>query len=191
MYQPVLYITAAIWSGHHSRTTDAVETKAVLACENPVTLDYIATRDIISPHAAFLNPDQDNNTRKQILGCINGGIGTIDPAEYEVITYDFDNPSGINSQSEGKIPDEYFLHQNYPNPFNPYTKIKFALPKPETVKIEVYNLVGQKIETLLKKSMPAGNHKVEFNAQNLSSGIYFYKIEAGEFQDVKKMILLR
>ena len=96
--------------------------------------------------------------------------------------------SSYINQNEPKI---LMLYQNYPNPFNPSTKIKFTLPKPETVKIEVYNIIGQKIETLLNKHMPSGYHEVEFNVQNLSSGIYFYRIEAGEFQDVKKMVLLR
>ena len=85
----------------------------------------------------------------------------------------------------------YFLQQNYPNPFNPFTTIKFTLPKSEPVNIEVYSTLGQRIETLIDKRMPAGYHQVEFNAQNLSSGIYFYKIETGQFHDVKKMILIK
>jgi hypothetical protein len=89
------------------------------------------------------------------------------------------------------ITEEFNLYKNYPNPFNPSTTIEFDLPKSSNVKIEVYNIAGQKIQTLLNKKMSAGSHKVDFNAENLSSGVYFYKIEAGEFQDVKKMILLR
>ncbi len=89
------------------------------------------------------------------------------------------------------LPTEHTLDQNYPNPFNPSTKIKFSLPKQEIVTLEVFNTLGQKIETLLDQHMKAGRHEVEFNAQHLSSGIYFYRIEAGEFQDVKKKILLR
>ena len=88
------------------------------------------------------------------------------------------------------IPDKPKLGHNYPNPFNPSTKIKFSIPKPEHVKIEVYTIIGQKIEILLNKQMPVGYHEVNFNAKNLSSGIYLYKIEAGEFQDVKKMVLI-
>ncbi len=103
MYSPVLYITSAMWSGHSSRTGDATETKTVLACENPVTLDYVACRDVISPYASYLDPDQDNNTRKQILGCISGGIGTIDPAAFEVISYDFDNPTVNRLDIDRKI----------------------------------------------------------------------------------------
>jgi hypothetical protein len=88
-------------------------------------------------------------------------------------------------------PIEFVLKQNYPNPFNPSTKINYDLPKPENVKIEVYNTLGQRIETLLNKSMPAGYHEIDFKAHNLPSAIYFYRIQAGEFQNVKKMILLR
>lgn len=89
------------------------------------------------------------------------------------------------------IPGKFSLYQNYPNPFNPSTTIEYDLPKSADVKIEVFNIAGQKIRTLLNEKMAAGSHQVEFNAQNLSSGIYFYKIEAGKFQDVKKMILLK
>jgi len=85
----------------------------------------------------------------------------------------------------------FSLSQNHPNPFNPSTTIVFDLPKSSNVTIEVYNVAGQKIQTLLNKKMQAGNHQVEFYAKDLSSGLYFYRIEAGEFQDVKKMILLR
>ena len=71
------------------------------------------------------------------------------------------------------------------------TKIKYIIPKSEIVKIEIFNLIGQKITTLLNKQMPAGSHEIEFNGQYLSSGIYYYKIEAGKYQEVRKMILLQ
>jgi hypothetical protein len=83
------------------------------------------------------------------------------------------------------------LSQNYPNPFNSSTKIKFDLKKPAHVKITIYNILGKKIETLLNKPMTADYHEVEFNANHLASGIYFYQIQAGEFHQVKKMIFLR
>ena len=105
MYPPVLYITAAMWSGWYSRTGDAVETKTVLACDNPVTLDYISARDVISPYASFLNPDQDSHTRSQILGCAGQGIGTLNPSEYEVITYDFNRPTANRLDVDRKIRD--------------------------------------------------------------------------------------
>jgi photosystem II stability/assembly factor-like uncharacterized protein len=88
-------------------------------------------------------------------------------------------------------PTKYALNQNYPNPFNPSTTIEFNLPKASDVRIEVYNIAGQKIQTLINKRISAGSHQVEFNSENLSSGVYFYRIEAGNFHDVKKMVLLR
>ncbi len=89
------------------------------------------------------------------------------------------------------LPKKFRLYQNYPNPFNPSTRIKYALPKSNDVRIEIYNTLGQVIWSIFENQVTAGYHEVEFNAQNLSSGIYFYRIEAGEFQDVKKMVLIR
>ena len=103
MYSPVLYITAAMWSGHYSRTGAATETKTVLACENPATLDYIACKHVISPYAPWLNPDDNNDTRQQILGCIAGGVGTITPGAFELITYDFNHPTYSRLDIERKI----------------------------------------------------------------------------------------
>lgn len=94
-------------------------------------------------------------------------------------------------QSEINWPKKIKLFQNYPNPFNSSTIITFTLPKQESVIITIYNVIGEKIETLFNKKIPAGNHKVEFDARNISSGIYFYQIQAGKFQDVKKMILFQ
>ncbi len=89
------------------------------------------------------------------------------------------------------LPKTVYLFQNHPNPFNPSTKIEFFLPKAEYVTIEVYNTLGQRIVTLVNKPMPIGQHQIEFDGQNLSSGVYFYRIEAGDFQLAKKMVLLK
>jgi hypothetical protein len=105
LYAPVLYITTAMFSGWYNRTDTAVETRTVLACENPVSLDYISTRDVISPYASWLNPDQDNHTRQQILGCIGQGIGTIDPSKLQVLTFDFLHPTATRLDMERKIRD--------------------------------------------------------------------------------------
>ncbi len=108
------------------------------------------------------------------------------------------SPSPLSIQTNDHNPEIYFLAENFPNPFNPVTHIQYGLPKTSNVKIEIYNAVGQKIKTLLDKSKPAGRHQVDFNAQNLSSGIYFYRIEVvdqvrrtGEFSQVRKMILIK
>jgi photosystem II stability/assembly factor-like uncharacterized protein len=102
-----------------------------------------------------------------------------------------DGTNWVDQNTAKVYPNKFSLSQNYPNPFNPSTNIEFSLPKHEHVKIEVYNTLGQRIESLLNQHIKAGYHEVEFNAGNLSSGVYYYKIQVGEFQDVKKMILLR
>jgi hypothetical protein len=92
------------------------------------------------------------------------------------------------------LPDKYFLYQNYPNPFNPITKIDYDLPKDGNVKLIIYDIIGREIKSLVNEFKQAGNYTVEFNGNNLASGIYFYKIqvEGGKrYTTVKKMILLK
>jgi hypothetical protein len=104
--------------------------------------------------------------------------------------FDAENlPTGIGNQ--GGVVSEYALVQNYPNPFNPTTTIKFSIMKPEFVKLTVYDLVGKEISVLISKEMTAGNYVVDFNGTTLSSGIYFYKITAGDFTSVKKMMMIK
>jgi hypothetical protein len=104
---------------------------------------------------------------------------------------DWENPVGIDENENWEIPVTYSVSQNYPNPFNPSTKITFTLPKPEHVALDIYNTLGQKVATLLDSKINAGSHDVQFDASNLPSGIYFYRIQAGEFSQVRKMVLLR
>jgi len=94
-------------------------------------------------------------------------------------------------KAEPDIPQEFSLQQNFPNPFNPTTKINYQLPITNYVELSIYNLLGQKIATLVSEKQKDGYHQVQWDASRFSSGIYYYRIEAGEFQDVKKMILLR
>ena len=83
------------------------------------------------------------------------------------------------------------LYQNYPNPFNPSTKIKFFNPKSSFVNLKVYNVLGKEAATLVNEERPAGNYEVDFNATDLPSGVYFYRLQAGDFIETKKMVLLR
>ena len=106
------------------------------------------------------------------------------------IESEFTSPNSINEYFND-YPNNFKLYQNYPNPFNPNTVISWQLPVSSNVELSIYNLLGQKVTTLVSEWLPVGYHEVEFNGQNLSSGIYLYKIEAGNFQDVKKMILLK
>jgi len=103
------------------------------------------------------------------------------------------NVKSLNSLTLQKvvIPSNFELSQNYPNPFNPSTVIKFALPENSKVLLEVYNILGEKVATLINTEMKAGYHSFTFDARNLTSGVYFYRIETSKFKDVKKMILVK
>lgn len=89
------------------------------------------------------------------------------------------------------IPTTYSLDQNYPNPFNPSTTIRFAIPGDEKVSLKIYNVLGQQVSELLNQEMKAGSYEYKFNATNLSSGIYFYTINAGTYTATRKMIYLK
>ena len=93
--------------------------------------------------------------------------------------------------TESEIPAAYKLSQNYPNPFNPTTNIKFSIPKTGNVKLVIYDITGREIETLINENLTAGTYKTDFDASALSSGVYFYKLIAENFSDVKKMILIK
>jgi len=92
---------------------------------------------------------------------------------------------------EEALPVRYALEQNYPNPFNPSTTINFSLMKTSNVELTVYNILGQRVATLVNGQLNAGVHVVKFNAANYASGVYFYRLEAGEFVAHKKMMLLK
>ncbi|MBN2571758.1 MAG: carboxypeptidase regulatory-like domain-containing protein [Ignavibacteriales bacterium] len=146
----------------------------------------------------------------------NFKINNLDKDSYQVITFTFDDKHsnsnlffdpnqkttllknidvqyGVN-EGENKpknSPTEFYLSQNYPNPFNPTTTILFSLPEVNMVKLSVYNILGEQIAILKNEQMNTGVHSVEFNANNLASGIYFYRIEVGKYIETKKMILLK
>ena len=95
----------------------------------------------------------------------------------------FDTPSSL---------PESFLHlQNYPNPFNASTTIRFVLPVPGDVQLAVYDLLGRKVRTLKNEYEQAGTHKVTFDASGLSSGVYFYRLQAGNLVETNRMVLLK
>jgi type IX secretion system substrate protein len=115
-------------------------------------------------------------------------VSIMETAEYWTTYYGL--PNEVKDVTT-KLPGSLELMQNYPNPFNPTTKIKYTLPKSEKVKIVIFNSLGQKLKTLLNEQLNAGSHEIEFTANNLPSGIYLYRIQAGDYQEVKKMILLK
>ena len=94
-------------------------------------------------------------------------------------------------EKDNQKPITFSLNQNYPNPFNPTTSIQYSIPKNEQVKLVVYNILGETVKVLVNKEQSAGSYKVNFDAGNLSGGMYLYKLTAGSFSGTKKMILLK
>jgi hypothetical protein len=133
--------------------------------------------------------------QKPEVGDIDGStpISAFVGANYDGVF--FDNASwptvGIEDDLTSQIPTKFEVSQNYPNPFNPTTMIKFNIPEASKVSLKIYDVLGNEIATLLNEEKNKGTYEVNFNATNLSSGIYFYKLEAGNFVETKKMILLK
>jgi len=95
------------------------------------------------------------------------------------------------ANDDNLLPEDFQLNQNYPNPFNPSTTISFSLPKGSDVTLRVYNVLGQQVETVYEGRLEAGVHQINYDASRLSSGMYFYRINAGEYSDTRKMMLLK
>jgi hypothetical protein len=100
------------------------------------------------------------------------------------------NPVGVEDDIS-QIPVEYSLAQNYPNPFNPTTKIKYHIPELSFVTLKIFDVLGREIETIVGGEQNAGFYEIEFNASRLASGIYFYRLQAGNYIETKKMLLLK
>ena len=92
---------------------------------------------------------------------------------------------------DSELPSSYRLEQNYPNPFNPSTTISFSIPERVYVTLKVFDVLGNEVADLISKELSAGKYNVKWNAENISSGVYFYRIQAGSFIETKKLILLR
>ncbi len=141
------------------------------------------------------------------IGFINGNGTTTEPKTYNYTDkklepgkylyrlkqIDFNGEFEYSNEIEIEVgtPLNFSLEQNFPNPFNPVTTIKFALPVSGNINLSIYNSLGEKVETLTNQFLEAGYHKIEWRANNYSSGVYYYRIESENFSDVKKMLLLK
>jgi hypothetical protein len=125
-------------------------------------------------------------------GTENTQVGDIARTWYDGISYNRLEDLSITRDLEGGyMPEGFTLEQNYPNPFNSATTITFSLLKHTHINLKIYNILGQEIATLVNQEMNSGIHRISWKAQNLSSGIYFYKLTGSNFSQVKKMVLLQ
>jgi hypothetical protein len=101
------------------------------------------------------------------------------------------NINGVSTESRDELPAEFGLSQNYPNPFNPTTKISYTLPRDADVSLVVFDVLGREVLKLMSGVQPAGRYEVTFDARDLPSGLYLYRLEAGGFVETKSMVLLK
>jgi hypothetical protein len=104
----------------------------------------------------------------------------------------------VNNEISDRVPQNFYLYQNYPNPFNPATVISYQLPVNSYVTLKVFDLIGREVAVLVNERKDAGRYSVEWNARlrsanfgGLASGVYFYTLQAGEYRDTKRMLLLK
>lgn len=174
--------------------------------QEPSSYDYIATTSSTSyiDDEILLYPSQsDPCAGENTYTCYAYKITAVDDTEKESVKSEKDTVYGYLDPClpesprpnllgiEAEIPTEFDLKQNYPNPFNPTTNIQYDLPIDNFVTIKVYDITGRVVTTLINEFKNAGRYIVSFNASSLSSGIYFYKIEAGNFVETKRMVLIK
>jgi hypothetical protein len=139
----------------------------------------------------FGNNHNENIVDDDTVYTIDSQFGSINPAFYDHWDYDLRQPAFPTSVIDPGQPLVYELAQNYPNPFNPSTKISYGIPQQSFVTLKVYNALGQEVATLVSGVQRAGVHTVQFDATNVATGVYFYRLTADNFVSVKKMMLLK
>ncbi|MEO8169164.1 MAG: T9SS type A sorting domain-containing protein, partial [bacterium] len=129
--------------------------------------------------AFFPSPDQmDIDEEPRMIG-----------ARVDMGADEYSPPTGINLN--GSEPQRFVLYQNFPNPFNPSTSIAFAIPKAVHVTLDVYDILGRKVVSLLNARKEMGSYQLEFDSSSLSSGVYFYRLAAGDYVETKRMMILK
>jgi hypothetical protein len=171
--------------GHIFRTGNKIKIVITNLDTAPDDLNFLGT----NPHVL---PDLKNGTsriyytNKSYLRLPVQSVGN------GIISNMFEGNGNLNSaQDDNMIPKEFNLSQNYPNPFNPTTTINYSVPVNSIVTIKIFDMTGREVSTLVNTQAVPGNYSVNFNGQSLSSGIYFYKMTAGSFIDVKKLVLIK
>ncbi|MFA7360315.1 MAG: T9SS type A sorting domain-containing protein [Candidatus Kapaibacterium sp.] len=180
----VQYLTS-----EHLRSIDSYGPKITVCGDNG--------KIMTSNDGGFFFMDQLNAQGRHLYGVsirefnVGVAVGEIGSATYAPLFFTAANGIVGITQTGSEIPAAYSLSQNYPNPFNPVTKINFALPKQGLVTLKVYDMLGREVRTLVNEVKSAGNYTVDLNGSQLTSGVYFYKIQANGYTDIKKMTLIK
>lgn len=167
--------------------------------QNPIFQDTVNFYlDTLSPcidagnlNAVYNDVEDSNNIGFGLfpaLGVLRNDMGSFGGPNSEWFQLDIISEVKIQNNI---LPQFLYLYQNYPNPFNPSTKISYSITEQSIVTLKVFDVLGREVETLFNKEQPEGNYEVEFYASKLTSGIYFYRIQTGDFVETKKMILMK
>ena len=161
-------------------------------------------KDVILPFTVDLSVlPWDGTSTYYLTNLLDGTVQAILPGqrgsyslnlnefEAKIFYYGLDSVTVDVDDENNTIVKQFELYQNYPNPFNPTTKIKYQIPSEEKVLLKIYDVLGREVKTLVNEIRSAGVHEIEFNASSLASGIYFYRISAGNYSDIKKIVLLK
>ena len=171
----LLDATGVPWGGDRFGLTDANGNYTILTDATVGTTYVVKLMPISIPSGYSVSPSAFNVILSEVYTGINF-----------VIT----SATGVD-QTTSVVPKDFLLNQNYPNPFNPTTTIHYSVSKSGNIKIMVYDLLGREVTTLVNENKPAGNYDIKFDGSKLGSGVYFYKMQAGNFVQTKKLILIK
>jgi len=175
--------------------------------ENDIQLNWITATETNNQGFEILRFTQSEKNSWETIGFVPGFGTSTEPHSYSFIDenpskgiyqyrlkqIDFDGKINYSEIVEVEINslEQFVLEQNYPNPFNPSTKIKYSIPASGIVSIKVFDVLGNEVESLVNEEKPAGSHEVIFSAGSYTSGVYFYKLQAGGIVEIKKMVILK
>jgi len=193
-----------MWYGGHSETAQKDPNKpyatiGYASSPDGITWTKYNKNPVVSPSSispqwakGYYTPSviSDGNQFRMWFGGWDGGSGLI-AIGYATSVLDTSNYSGMEDNLLVRVPKDYKLFQNYPNPFNPSTTISYNIPKEGYVTLKVYSVAGKEVATISDGEQNQGRHNITFDGSNLASGIYFYRLQAGNYAESKKMILLK
>ena len=199
---PKLTIVDADWTNTASNTNlnDLVHTKMLLGSTDPCAVSWFAAKYILTPIAVDpynTDPDLQGSNYKNNLeswtNCLrdSGFACTKDSLEISVYDRNVLSVTTLDIKEDKAFASYFQLNQNFPNPYNPTTTVKYHIPELNFVTLKVYDVLGNEIASLVNEEKQIGTYEVEFDGAGLSSGIYFYKLQAGAFVETKKMLLLK
>ncbi|MFI5143990.1 MAG: SBBP repeat-containing protein [Ignavibacteria bacterium] len=185
-----VYVTGSSMSGTDEGSTDMLTIKYDIATGDAIDSSRLSTSSANADISYDITIDQTQNVYITGFTLPTGGNNLNSGAK--ILTAKFNNFKKNNHKNTvSSVPKNFKLYQNYPNPFNPGTIIKFEVGKSSNVKLVVYDMVGKEVQTLINNNYNPGTYTVNFNKPGIASGVYFYVLTAGEFRDIKKMILLK